>query len=133
MDESTTFETTRTLAPRREASCMALDVSSVSPDWETPTHEVRSGHHRVPVAELAGDVDLGGQLDPVLNGVLGHQRGVVAAPAGHDAHLVDLAELVGARAAFRRAPARRAAPRRSSSVLATARGCSCISLDMKSS
>ncbi len=57
-------------------------------------------HHRVPVAELAGDVDLGGQLDPVLNGVLGHQGGVVAAAAGHDAHLVDLAQVVGAQPHF---------------------------------
>ena len=58
------------------------------------------GHHRVPVAEFTGDVDLGGQLDPALNGVLRHQRGVVAAAAGHDADLVDLAELLGAETHF---------------------------------
>ena len=42
MDESTTFETTSTLAPRRAASRMASDVSSVSPDCDTPTQSVRS-------------------------------------------------------------------------------------------
>ena len=49
--------------------------------------------HRVAVAELARDVDLGRELHPVLNGVLGHQRGVVARAAGHDEHLVDVAEV----------------------------------------
>ena len=42
MEESTTLETTRTLAPSRAASRMASEVSSVSPDCETPTHSVRS-------------------------------------------------------------------------------------------
>ena len=42
MDESTTLETTSTLAPRRFASRRASDVSSVSPDWDTPTQSVRS-------------------------------------------------------------------------------------------
>ena len=42
MEESTTLETTSTLAPSRAASRIASDVSSVSPDWETPTHSVRS-------------------------------------------------------------------------------------------
>ena len=50
--------------------------------------------HRVAVAELAGDVDLHRQAGPVLDGVLGHQAGVVAAAAGHDEHLVDGPELL---------------------------------------
>ena len=42
MEESTTLETTSTWAPSFAASRSASDVSSVSPDWETPTHRVRS-------------------------------------------------------------------------------------------
>jgi hypothetical protein len=72
---------------------MASDVSSVSPDWDADTERALV-EHRVAVAELAGDVDLGRELDPVLDGVLGHQGGVVAAAAGHDEHLVDLAQVV---------------------------------------
>ena len=64
-------------------------VSSVSPDWLTPTARVRSVEDRVAVAELAGDVDLGRQPGPVLDGVLGHHGGVVAGAAGDDDDLVD--------------------------------------------
>ena len=85
--------------------------------------------HRVAVTELAGDVDLGRQLDPVLNGVLGHQRGVVARAARHNEHLVDVAQVVGAQAHLVEDQLT-AGPRRSSSVSATAWGCSSISLDM---
>jgi len=41
MDESTTFEMTRTLASHWRASVMAWRVSIVSPDWLTPTTRVR--------------------------------------------------------------------------------------------
>ena len=40
MDESTTLQMTRTLAPCRLASSMAMRVSAVSPDWLTPMTRV---------------------------------------------------------------------------------------------
>ena len=74
MEESTTLETTRTLAPSRAASRIASGLGGVKRlarlrDTDTQRPLVQD---RVPVAELAGDVDLDRQLDPVLNGVLGH-------------------------------------------------------------
>ena len=73
---------------------MACKVSAVSPDWLTPMTRVRVVEDRVAVAELAGDVDLHRQAGPVLDGVLGHEAGVVAAATGHDEHLVEGPELV---------------------------------------
>ena len=49
---------------------------------------------RIPVAELAGDVDLHGQARPVLDRVLGHQSGVKGRATGHHEHLVDPLDLV---------------------------------------
>ena len=70
---------------------------------------------------------------PVLDGVLGHHGGVVARAAGDDEHLVDpAARSASARCRISsrtRVPSGR---RRSSRVSATARGCSRISLLMKS-
>ena len=47
----------------------------------------------IAIPELAGDVDVGGQSGPLLDGVLGHQTGVVTAAAGHDADPVDTVQL----------------------------------------
>ena len=59
-------------------------------------HQRAAVQHRVAVAELAGQLDLDGQPGPVLDGVLGQQPGVIGGAAGHDEHLVDLAQfLVG--------------------------------------
>ena len=94
------METTSTLAPRRAASLHGFGrIERLARLRDADTQRARV-EHRVAVTELAGDVDLGRQLDPVLNGVLGHQRGVVARAARHNEHLVDVAQVVGAQAHF---------------------------------
>ena len=50
--------------------------------------------HRVAVAELARDLDLHRDAAPVLDRVLGEQARVVGGAAGHDEHLVDVAQLL---------------------------------------
>ena len=45
--------------------------------------------HRVPVPELAGDLDLDRQACPVLDRVLGHEPGMERRSARHDEHLCD--------------------------------------------
>ena len=94
IDESTTLEMTSTLAPRRRASRMASHGVGRLPGLAHPDDQGAFVEDRVAVAELAGDVDLHRQPGPVLDGVLGHQPGVVAAAAGHDEHLVEGPELV---------------------------------------
>ena len=85
---------TSTLAPERRASSHGLAGVDRLARLADPDDQGVRVEHRVAVAELAGDVDLDGQPGPVLDGVLGHQAGVVAAAAGHDEDLVDRPELV---------------------------------------
>ena len=59
-----------------------------------PDHQGALVQDRVPVAELAGDVDLDGQARPALEGVLGHQAGVEARAAGDHRHLGDGPQLL---------------------------------------
>ena len=94
MEESTTLEITSTLAPSAFASRMAWKVSMVSPDWLTPMTRVCPSitgfRYR---NSLAMSISTG-HPGPVLDGVLGHEPGVVAAAAGHHEHLVDVPELL---------------------------------------
>ena len=70
-------------------------------------NQARRGEHRVAVTELTGDIDLDGQLGPVLDRKLADHSGVEAGAAPDDEHLVDPAEVViGERASVPARPRR---------------------------
>ena len=95
------METTTTFEP--EAPCLAEPLQGVDglarlahADGERPVVEDGAA-----VPELTGDVDLGGQPGPLLDGVLGHQRGMIAAAAGHDADPLHVTEVLETQAGGR--------------------------------
>ncbi len=66
------------------------------PALADPDEQSALVEHRIPVAELGGDVDLDRQPGPMLNGVFAHHRRVVGSPTGHYEDLVHGAEQLAA-------------------------------------
>ena len=81
--------------PSARLACRtASSVSAVSPGLGDGDDQRVPVEHRVAVAELTGQLDLDREPGPVLDGVLGDQAGVVGGAAGHDEHLVDVAQVL---------------------------------------
>jgi hypothetical protein len=88
---SSTLATARTRAPCSLAALTAAMVSLVSPDWLTAMTR-SSGRRRLAVADLAGQLDDGGDARELLDPVAaGHGR----VGAGAARHEVDAPEAAG--------------------------------------
>jgi hypothetical protein len=71
----------------------AARVSAVSPDLRDEQRQAARLQHRLAVAELARDIDVGGQAGELLEPVFRDHPGVIAGPAGDDGDAVDAGQV----------------------------------------